>query len=87
MAIAYWTVAGLTFSVILSAFLKDQATRKISLRAWSFIAIATLIWPVTLPFIISSKLRAAQAKQAAKQAAQKDANMLTQLQTAPAGDS
>lgn len=81
MAIAYWTIAGLTFSIILSAFLKDKATRKVSLKAWAFISIATLIWPVTLPFIISSKLRVAKAE---KEAAQKDAKLLTKLQTAPA---
>ena len=65
MAIAYWTVAGITFSIILSAFLRDHATPKISLKAWAFIATATLLWPVTLPFIISSKLRAANAQQQA----------------------
>ena len=86
MAIAYWTVAGITFSIILGAFLRDKATRKVSLKAWVFIAIATLLWPVTLPFIISSKLRAAQAKRAATQEAQ-NGTLLTTLQTAPAGDS
>ncbi|MFK8185135.1 MAG: hypothetical protein AB8B99_17320 [Phormidesmis sp.] len=60
-----------------------------SLKAWTFIAVATLLWPITLPFIVSSKLRAAQAKRIAKkQKAQKDANLLTKLQTAPiTGDS
>lgn len=87
MAIAYWTVAGITFSIILSAFLRDKATRKVSLKAWIFIAVATLLWPVTLPFIISSKLRAAQARRIAVQEAKKDNSLLTKLQTAPAGDS
>lgn len=68
MAIAYWTVAGITFSIILSAFLRDHATPKVSLKAWAFIGTATLLWPVTLPFIISSKLRAASARQQAHDA-------------------
>ena len=62
MAIAYWTVAGITFSLIISAFLRDHATPKISIKAWAFMGTATLLWPVTLPFIISSKLRAAEAR-------------------------
>ena len=88
MAIAYWTIAGITFSIILSAFLRDRTARKVSLKAWTFIAIATLLWPITLPFIISSKLRAAQAKRKADQAAKKNADPqkehLTKLKTAPA---
>lgn len=83
MAIAYWTVAGITFSIILSAFLRDQATRKMSLKAWTFIAVATLLWPVTLPFIVSSKLRVAKAKRLSKHKAQKEDKLLTKLQTAP----
>ena len=65
MAIAYWTVAGITFSIILSAFSRDRATQKFSAKAWVFIGTATLIWPVTLPFIIASKLRAAKAQRQA----------------------
>ncbi|MEM6449158.1 MAG: hypothetical protein AAF703_02480 [Cyanobacteria bacterium P01_D01_bin.105] len=103
MAIAYWTVAGITFSIILSAFLRDRAARKASLKAWAFIAVATLLWPVTLPFIISSKLRNAQARRSPSndcqsqdcqsedcqsQARKKDTSLMTMLQTAPAaGDS
>lgn len=65
MAIAYWTVAGITFSIILSAFLRDDSTRKISAKAWVFITTATVLWPVTLPFIISSKLRVANTRRQA----------------------
>lgn len=63
MAIAYWTVAGITFSIILRAFLRDRDTRKVSVRAWVFIGTATLLWPITLPFIINSKRRAAKFRQ------------------------
>ena len=99
MVTAYWTVAGITFLIILSAFLRDRATRKVSLKAWAFIAIATLLWPVTLPFIISSKLRADQAKQTVgkdqtnqakdqvSQVKEQQTSLLTTLQAAPAGDS
>ncbi|MEL6603114.1 MAG: hypothetical protein AAFP20_07795 [Cyanobacteria bacterium J06614_10] len=62
MAIAYWTIAGATFVTIMSAFLKDQQAAKLNPKAWVFIAVATLLWPITLPFILSSKLRTAQAR-------------------------
>jgi hypothetical protein len=62
MAIAYWTVAGITFSIILSAFLKDGTSHKMSPQALVFMGAATLLWPITLPFIVSSKLRAAKAR-------------------------
>ncbi len=84
MATAYWTVATITFAIILSAFLRDQAARKANGKAWAFIAIATLLWPITLPFISSSKIRTAKAhRQLAEQAASKEsAAVLNQLQTA-----
>ena len=84
MAIAYWTVATITFAIILSAFLRDQATRKINGKAWTFIAIATLLWPITLPFIISSKIRTAKARQqAAERAKSKESTtVLSSLHTA-----
>ncbi len=63
MAISYWIIAGVTFSIILNAFLRDEATQKMSLTAWIFIMTATVLWPVTLPFIISSKLRITQKPQ------------------------
>lgn len=72
MATLYWTVASITFAIILSAFLRDSATRKMSGRAWAFIAIATLLWPITLPFILSSKLRALKEKQQASNAAKEE---------------
>ena len=60
MFLFYWLVAGMTAAIILQAFLKDGSASKKSLEAWTFVLVATLIWPITLPFIISSKLRASK---------------------------
>lgn len=65
MILTYWIAAGATATLIIQAFLKDGAVSKVSLEAWTFITVATLLWPITLPFIISSKLRATSARQAA----------------------
>ena len=62
MVITYWTAASITAILLASALLKDDAASKVSFQAWIFIAIAALIWPVTLPFIVSSKLRAAKSR-------------------------
>jgi sulfite exporter TauE/SafE len=62
MVIAYWTIAGITLSLILSAFIKDRAAQKVSLQAWLFIVTATLLWPITLPFILKAKINALSAK-------------------------
>ena len=52
-------------------------------KAWAFIAIATLLWPITLPFIISSKIRTARAYQQSKErAASKESAVLNALHTA-----
>ncbi len=64
MAIAYWTVAAITCSIVLTSFIKDANTPKFSADAWLFIAIATLLWPVTLPSILNSKLRSRQRPKA-----------------------
>ncbi|MEO0647321.1 MAG: hypothetical protein AAFZ17_14385 [Cyanobacteria bacterium J06650_10] len=61
MVIAYCTVFCLTLSTVLSAFLKD-ADATGGIEAWLFIFLAATLWPITLPFIISSKLRAHQTK-------------------------
>lgn len=61
MAIAYCTISSFTFLIIISAFLKDKDAEG-SIEAWIFISLATLLWPITLPFILSSKLRAHQEK-------------------------
>lgn len=65
MIFTYWIAASATAALIIQAFFKDSSASKASLEAWTFIVVATLLWPITLPFIVSSKLRAtsAQAKQ------------------------
>ena len=57
MAIGYWIFAGITFTIVLQAFLKDFQASKRDAKAWLFILIAALLWPITLPFIIRRKLR------------------------------
>ena len=72
MIFIYWIAASATVILIVQAFLKDGKASKTSLEAWTFIVVATLLWPITLPFIISSKLRATSACQA-KLSAEKQA--------------
>ncbi|MEL7070467.1 MAG: hypothetical protein AAGN15_17655 [Cyanobacteria bacterium J06581_3] len=60
MLITYLMFSGLTFSVVLQAFLKDHLASKQDTAAWCFIIVASAIWPLTLPCIIRSKLRAAK---------------------------
>lgn len=67
MATAYWTVAAVTFSIVLASFLQDRKASKTSADAWIFIAIATLLWPITLPSILNSKLRSTKSQPAKKQ--------------------
>jgi len=62
MAIAYCTIFSITLSVVLSALFKDHSADKRSLSTWLFVGITALIWPITLPFIISSKLRAYKSR-------------------------
>lgn len=71
MAIAYWSVAAIIFSIVLASFVKDTNAPKFSADAWLFIAIATLLWPVTLPSILSSKLRSRQRTKPSKYTAEK----------------
>lgn len=68
MILTYWIAASATATLIVQAFLKDSTASKVSVEAWVFVMVATLLWPVTLPFIISSKLRAAADYQAKLQA-------------------
>jgi hypothetical protein len=53
----YFTGALVVSSIILNAFLKDDSTPKTHISSWIVIALATLAWPVVLPFIIRKKLR------------------------------
>ena len=57
MAIGYWIFAGITFTIVLQAFLKDSQASKRDAKAWLFVLIAALLWPITLPFIIRRKLQ------------------------------
>ena len=57
MAIGYWIFAGVTFAIVLQAFLSDLKANKLDIRAWVFILVASLIWPITLPCIIRTKLK------------------------------
>ncbi len=68
MIFTYWIAASATATLIIRAFLKDSTANKVSVDAWFFIMVATLLWPITLPFIISSKLRASADYQAKLQA-------------------
>ena len=81
MAIAYATIFTLTFAVVLNAFLKDRSTAKSSLKAWLFVLVAALIWPITLPIILRSKLRMEKLKTSAK------ASFSSNLNSTPATDS
>lgn len=65
MLIAYLTFSGLTLATVLKAFLKDRHAPKTEATAWIFIFVTAAIWPITLPFIISSKVRAANMRNAA----------------------
>ncbi|MEM9089217.1 MAG: hypothetical protein AAGC93_10780 [Cyanobacteria bacterium P01_F01_bin.53] len=66
MAIAYWTFAGITLTLTVNAFLKDQEAIKHDNKAFLFIALTTLLWPITLPFIVNKKLQRAKAMKAIK---------------------
>lgn len=68
MILTYWIAASATATLTIRAFLKDSTASKVSVEAWAFVAVATLLWPITLPFIISSQLRAAATYQAELQA-------------------
>ncbi len=57
MAIGYWTFVSITFALVLQAFLNDVAANKRDTEAWLFISIASLLWPITLPFVIRSKFK------------------------------
>jgi len=69
MVTAYWSVFSATLAIVISAFLKDRNVSKFSLNDWAFILIAALLWPITLPFIFSSKVKSVTSarRQKAKQ--------------------
>jgi hypothetical protein len=45
----YFSGAALLFSIYMTAFLRDSSTSKSDVASWIVIAIATLLWPITLP--------------------------------------
>ncbi len=45
----YFSGAALLFSIYMTAFLRDTTTSKGDVASWIVIAIATLLWPITLP--------------------------------------
>ena len=53
----YFTGAALVFGLLLNAFLKDDTTPKTHAASWIVLAIATVFWPVTLPFMVRKKLQ------------------------------
>lgn len=53
----YFTGATLVFGLLLNAFLKDDTTPKTHIASWAVLAIATVLWPLTLPFIIRKRLQ------------------------------
>ena len=66
MSYLYYVLpAVITFLIALYAFFKDAAAVKTSVLNWTFVIVTGLLWPITLPFIISSKLRAASLRKRA----------------------
>ena len=61
MVTAYCIIFVITLSIVLNAFIKDTDADG-NIEAWLFILLTALLWPITLPFIISSKLRAYQKR-------------------------
>ena len=57
MVIAYCIFAGITFTIVIRAFLKDRDAQA-DATALIFIAAATILWPITLPFILRKKFQA-----------------------------
>jgi hypothetical protein len=53
----YFTGATLVFGLLLNAFLKDDTTPKTHIASWVVLAIATVFWPLTLPFMIRKRLQ------------------------------
>jgi hypothetical protein len=47
----------LTAGILLNTFLKDKTTSKTEIASWVTLAIATILWPVTLPTVIRKKLQ------------------------------
>ena len=55
IAILYLFGALASSGIWLSAFLKDDSTPKSDVASWVVIAIATIIWPVSVPLAIRER--------------------------------
>ena len=53
----YFTGAAIVFGILLNAFLKDATTPKNQVASWTFLAIATILWPIALPSMIRKKVQ------------------------------
>lgn len=53
----------LTFTFLLTAFLKDTSTSKTDRLSWMVLLIATLLWPIVVPSILRKKLRRSRSVQ------------------------
>ncbi|NEQ34603.1 MAG: hypothetical protein F6K04_27145 [Leptolyngbya sp. SIO4C5] len=51
----YFLFAAIALFPLLQAFFKDSSTPKEDWDTWLFIALASLLWPFTLPSILSKK--------------------------------
>lgn len=69
MATAYSTLAGITFVIVISAFLSDRDADKRDPSSYIFVAVATLLWPITLPSILRKKYLTLKARQQARRKA------------------
>ena len=56
MLLYYSIPAGLVLIITLSAYWRDQTIPKTRPFDWFFIAVTTLLWPLTAPFIVWKKL-------------------------------
>lgn len=57
MIMVYIAGTILTAGILLNTFLKDKTTSKTEIASWVTLAIATILWPVTLPTVIRKKLQ------------------------------
>lgn len=51
----YLFPASIVFSIALCEFIKDESTPKMHVTSWVLIALASMIWPLTLPCILLKK--------------------------------
>ncbi|PSB30679.1 hypothetical protein C7B82_08385 [Stenomitos frigidus ULC18] len=58
----YLIPAALVFSTALQAFLEDESTPKTHFDSWIMLIMASLLWPITLPSIMSGLRSSAAAE-------------------------